>query len=133
VAVTSMNSREPYFLLLILFLLPGCSYQCHFEARGGVRDAGTGQPIQNARVRLLDANGRRLAHPASTNLQGEFQVAFTTVPSLDVELTGWNMVLSADGFEPETIAVGPVKEPKRGDVTVYLVFQVAMRKSQAKQ
>jgi hypothetical protein len=39
------------------------------------------------------------------------------------------MVLSAKGFEPETIVIGPVKEPKGGDVMVYLVFQAAMRKS----
>ena len=88
--------------------------------------------LPNARVRLLDAMGRKLAEPVSTNMQGEFEVAFTTSPSLglgDVELTGWKMVLSAEGHETETIEVGAVKEPKRRDVTVYLVFQAAMRRS----
>jgi hypothetical protein len=77
-------------VLLLLFAVPGCSYLCHVEVRGRVREAATGQPIPNARVRLLDAMGRQLAEPVSTNQQGEFQVAFKTSPSLglgDVELT----------------------------------------------
>jgi hypothetical protein len=65
-------------------------------------------------------------------MQGEFQVAFRTELSDNVELTGWKMVLSADGFETKTIAVGPVMVPQRGDATTYLIFQVAMRRSQAK-
>jgi hypothetical protein len=44
-------------------------------------------------------------------------------------LAGWTAKVSAEGYEPETIAVGPVKEPKRGDVAAYLIFHVALRKS----
>jgi hypothetical protein len=125
----------PYILVAALALtLPGCSYNCHFVARGVVRDAANGRPISNARVELLDSDGRPhildsgSAATVTTDPQGEFQVAFWTVPSVKDELTAWTVKLSAEGYEPETIAVGPVKEPKRGDVTVYLVFHASLRK-----
>ena len=131
-----MTRRMPYFLIAALVLaVPGCSYNCHFEARGVVRDAADGRPIPNARVELLDADRNRTlssdSGPAAvtTDAQGAFQVAFWTVPSGKDELTGWTAKVSAEGYEPETIAVGPVKEPKRGDVTVYLVFHIALRKA----
>lgn len=119
-----------FLFIAFVFALPGCSYQCHFEARGGVREAASGQPITSARVELLNAEARQLADPVVTNQQGEFQVSFTTVPSAGGELTGWKVVVSAEGYEPETIAVGPVKRPKRDDVTVYLIIHVAMRRSE---
>jgi hypothetical protein len=37
--------------------------------------------------------------------------------------------LSAEGYEPDTIAVGPVKKPARGDGTVYLIFHASLRKA----
>jgi hypothetical protein len=119
-------------------LLPGCSYTCHFVARGVVRVAADGRPIPNAVVELLDADGRphRLrgdggARPArvTTNAQGEFEAAFRTGPGVKDELTGWTVKVSSDGYEPQTIAVGPVKEPKRDDVVVYLIFHVSLRKT----
>jgi hypothetical protein len=134
-----MRHRLPYLLVAALaVVVPGCSYNCHFVARGVVRDAADGRPIPNARVELLDGDGRphRLeggggVRPAevTTNAQGEFEAAFSTVPSAKDELTGWTVKLSAEGYEPETIAVGPVMEPKRGDVTVYLVFHASLRKA----
>ena len=107
--------------------LPGCSYNCHFVARGVVRDAADGRPIPNALVELLNEDGRPHHLEAgvrearvTTNPQGEFEEAFRTVPRVKDELTGWTVKVSADGYEPETIAVGPVTAPKRDDVTVYL-------------
>ena len=131
-----MTHRMPYLLVAALALtLPGCSHNCHFEARGVVRDAADGRPVPNARVELLNADGKphmlSSGSPAAvtTDSQGAFQVAFWTVPSVKDELTGWTAKVSAEGYEPETIAVGPVMEPKRGDVTVYLVFHVVLRKA----
>jgi hypothetical protein len=115
--------------------LHGCSYNCNFEARGVIRDASNDRPIRNARVEILDSDGKPhiLASGSSavvtTDAQGQFHVAFWTVPSGKDELIGWTVKLSAEGYEPESIAVGPVKEPKRGDVTVYLVFHASLRKS----
>ena len=132
-----MTCRMQYLLAAALaVVLPGCSYLCHFEARGVVLDAADGRPIPNARVELLDAAGTPLLEGGTdareawvaTNPQGEFQAAFRTVPSGKDQLMGWTVKLSAEGYEPEAIAVGPVKEPKRGDVTVYLVFHASLRK-----
>jgi hypothetical protein len=120
----------PSLLLAALALaLPGCSYQCHFEARGRIWDAASGELIPNVQVQLVRANNENLSDPTSTNQQGEFQVSFCTVPSMEEELSGWKLVLSAKGYETQRVAVGPVMEPKRGDVTVYLVFHAAMRKT----
>jgi hypothetical protein len=131
-----MTRRKLHLLVAALVLaLPGCSYNCNFEARGLVRDAADGRPVPNAHFELLRADGTphmlSSGDPATvtTDLHGSFQVAFWTVPSGTDELTGWTAKVSAEGYEPETIAVGPVKEPKRGDVTVYLVFHVALRKA----
>lgn len=125
-----MTRRLPYLIVAIVALtLPGCSYSCKFEGRGVVREAATGQPVPNAQVELINEDGRSLAGLVATNSEGEFQVNFTTTPSGKDQLTGWKLVLKAEGFEPETIAVGPVMEPQRGDVTVYLVFHVAIRKA----
>jgi hypothetical protein len=128
-----------YLLVAALaVVLPGCPYNCHFVARGVVRDAADGRPIPNALVEVLNEDrrphlleGDRGARPArvTTNPQGEFEAAFWTVPRVKDELTGWTVKVSADGYEPETIAVGPVTAPKRGDVKVYLIFQAAMRKT----
>jgi hypothetical protein len=127
--------RIPYLLVAALVLtLSGCSYNCHFEASGLIRDAA-GLPIHNARVEIFDTDGspHKLASGSAavvtTDTQGHFQVAFWTVPSGKDELMGWTVKVSAEGYEPETIAVGPVKEPKRGDVTVYLVFNASLRKA----
>jgi hypothetical protein len=127
-----------HFLLIpVLFALPGCSYNCHFVARGVVRDAADGMPIPNALVELLDEDGSphhlsgggpRQAR-VTTNSKGEFEAAFYTVPRVQDELTGWTVKVSADGYEPETIAVGPVTAPKRDDVTVYLIFHATLRKT----
>jgi hypothetical protein len=128
-----MTHRIRHLVAAALMLaLGGCSYQCHFEARGVVREAADGRPIANARVEMLDASGRPLLdNPAvTTDPQGQFQVKFTTGPTSKEELTGWTAELSADGYEPETIAIGPIKEPKRHDVTVYLIFHVSLRKAQ---
>jgi hypothetical protein len=131
-----MTRRIPY-LLVAAFALPlsGCSYNCHFEARGAIRDAADGRPVQNARVELFRSDGKPhmlasgSAATVTTDPQGQFQVAFWTVPSGKDELTGWTLRVLAEGYEPETITVGPVKEPKRGDVTVYLIFLAALRKA----
>jgi hypothetical protein len=132
----TMTRRMPYLLVAAIVLaVPGCSYTCNFEAHGVIRDAADGQPVPNARVELLRADGTphllSSGDPAAvmTDPQGSFQVAFWTVPSGKDELTGWTARVSAQGYEPETIAVGPVKEPNRGDVTVYLVFHVSLRKA----
>src|SRR5262245_47685682 len=104
----TMTRRMPYLLVAALVLaLPGCSYNCHFEARGVVRDAADGRPVPNARVELLRADGT--SHmlssddPAAvtTDAQGAFQVAFWTVPSGKDELTGWTAKVSAEAYEPE--------------------------------
>ncbi|MCE9555456.1 MAG: carboxypeptidase-like regulatory domain-containing protein [Planctomycetes bacterium] len=116
------------FLIPFVIALSGCSYYCHFEARGEIREAITGQAVPNAQVKLLDGDGRMLAKPVSTNERGEFQFNFETIPSPQDEITGWKLILSAEGFESTIVAVGSVKEPQRNDVTAYLVFQVAMRK-----
>lgn len=130
-----MTRRLPHLVIAALALvLPGCSYHCHFEARGVVRDAD-GKPIPDARVEVLDADGKphvqNSGEPAvaTTDADGAFRVGFWTVPSQKDELTGWTVKVSAEGHEPQTIAVGPVKEPRRGDVTVYLDFQPVLRKA----
>lgn len=131
-----MQLRIPYLLVGILALtLSGCSYNCHFEARGVIRNAVDGQPIENARVELFNADGRPLIHASgketsvTTDSSGQFQVSFCTVPTAKDELTGWTAKLSAEGYEPETIEIGPVKEPKGGNVTVYLIFHASLRKA----
>src|SRR5262249_42411925 len=134
-----MTRWIPYLLVAGLAVaLPGCSYYCHFVARGVVRDAVNGRPIPNALVELLNEDGRPHflqgnggVRPArvTTNAQGEFEAAFRTVPRVKDELTGWTVKLSADGYEPETIEVGPVAAPKRDDVTVYLIFHASLRKT----
>ncbi|MBX3451258.1 MAG: carboxypeptidase regulatory-like domain-containing protein [Planctomycetaceae bacterium] len=131
-----MANRLSFLLVAAVTLtVSGCSRNCDFEARGVVRDAADGQPIPNVRVEILDSGGRRHTHKAggpaeaTTDGNGEFRVSFFTVPSLDDELTGWAVTLSADGYEPEIIAVGPVKEPNQADVTVYLIFHASLRKA----
>ena len=120
--------RLPYFLAALAFVLVGCSYTCEFEARGAVRDAATGNLIAGATVELRNAAGHPIAGPVSTSAQGAFQFDFAEVPRFKREITGWSLVVEAAGFEPETIAVGPVREPE-GDEKTYLIFQVAMRQS----
>jgi hypothetical protein len=118
----AMTRRTPYLLVAASALtLSGCTYYCRFEARGLIRDAADGRPIPNARVELLDSDrgkphvlGSGSAAAATTDPQGQFQVAFRTIPSGEDELTGWTAKLSAEGYEPATIAIGPVKEPKGG-------------------
>ncbi len=125
-----MTRRLPYLIVAVAVLaLPGCSYTCKFEGRGVVREAATGEPVPNAQVELINEDGRSLAGPVATNSEGEFQINFTTVPAGRDHLTGWQLVLKAEGFEPQTIPVGPVREPQRGDVTVHLVFHAALRKA----
>jgi hypothetical protein len=129
--------RPPAYALIAVLALTqsGCSYTCHFEARGTIRNAADGQPIQDARVELFDSDGKPHVLPSgkaavvTSDQQGQFQVAFSTVPSGKDELTGWTVKLSADGYEPETVAVGPVKEPKGNGVTIYLVFHTTLRKA----
>lgn len=133
---SAMTYRLHYLLVATVALtVSGCSRSCNFEARGVVRDAADGQPIRNVRVEVLDGDGRPHTHnaggpaEATTDGNGEFHVPFFTVPSLEDELTGWTVKLSAEGYEPETIAVGPVKEPNQANVTVYLIFHASLRKA----
>lgn len=129
-----MILRCPYLLIAaFVLILSGCSRVYHFEARGVVRDADNGRPISNAQVELFDTNG--IPHvlvsggtaAVTTDLQGQFQATFWKGASYKDERTGWTVKVSAEGYEPETIAVGPVKEPKQGNVT-YLIFHVSLRK-----
>ena len=98
-----------------------------------VQDSADGRPVRPLEFFRADGTPHMLSSgdPAAvtTDAQGAFQVAFFTVPSGQDEVTGWTARVSAAGYEQETIAVGAVKEPQRNDVTVYLVFHVALRKA----
>jgi hypothetical protein len=135
--VTTMRFRLSLLVLAALALiLPGCSYLCHFKARGVIRDAMSGQPIPNVQFQLVNSEGHKVFDPEGgdkgqplTNQQGEFEVSFRRSPHDRTEFTGWKLILSAKGYETETIEVGPVNEPKRDDETAYLIFSVMMRKA----
>ncbi len=125
-----MSRRLPtLFVAVATFLLPGCSYLCRFEARGSVLVATTGQPIAGAKVELIDSEGYALTDATSTDAQGAFELKFKTSPSAARERTGWKLILTSDGFEPEKIDTGTVKEPQNANETVYLIFRITMRKS----
>ena len=130
-----MTRRIQYLFAIALALtVSGCSYHCNFEARGVIRDT-EGRPIKNATVELFKADGTphmlSSGRPATatTDLQGQFQVEFWTMPSGHEELAGWTAKLSAEGYESETIALAPVREPKGGNSTGYLYFHVSLRKA----
>ncbi len=134
-----MTRRFLFLLPLAALALPGCSYTCHFEGRVTVRDAATGQPVPNAQLRLLDADGGPIAFNVSgagqdatvraTDPKGECRFRFGRVPTPAHQETGWKLVVSAPGFEPETVEVGPVQTPKGDKETAYLFFYVTMRKA----
>ncbi len=116
------------FVASMTLALPGCSYQCKFEVRGTIRDAVTGLPISNVQIEIVD-DSRSLTEAVQTNADGHFEIEFTTTPTGQEVLTGWKLILKADGYESETVQIGPVKEPKMGKGPGYLVFHVTLRKA----
>ena len=51
-----------------------------------------------------------IAGPVTANEQGEFELGFESSPTVSGERSGWELVLTAEGFEKERISVGKVKE-----------------------
>lgn len=130
-----IRRRKLPAVCIFAMTIAGCSYACHFDARGTVCDAADGQPLPNVRVEFFEADGSPLYRDAdnetflTTDADGGFQALFTTIPSTEAQLTGWTVKFSADGYEDQIVDIGPVREPQDHNEIVYLVFHCALRKA----
>lgn len=109
--INRANSLRSAIPVLLLFI-SGCSYSCDFEVNGTIRDVDSGQPLRNVEVKVINSEGRAFGD-AVTDDSGEFQVKFTRTPSVERRFVGWHVTFSRAEFQPEFIALGPVKEPDR--------------------
>jgi len=103
--------------LLSLTLLSGCQYAYPVELRGVVRSAADGAPIAGVTVMLSPdgayGSGYARVFPATSAQDGMFRVSFT-MP--DIAFGGpWSVSLKMEGYQDETIDLGPFNEPKSSD------------------
>jgi len=118
-------------VVTVLILLPGCSMRYTYRISVIIRDAATGQPLQDV---LIDLNGydasSGVPFPVRSNNIGE--VEFDWIASDSDFMAGnptWILNMKKSGYVKESVNISPQEEPSDYQRPVRIVVIVYLRQA----
>ena len=104
---------RPLTMALLLLAITGCS-EPEYILSGQIKDVTTGKPIEGATVLIAGLGG-----PAeTTTADGRFSIYLVLLPTQ--ARSNWQLKLSAEGYESETVDVRVLLDDDGRPVHIYV-------------